>query len=456
MESLQKEVELLRLALNTTVEELRITKEELKNVKVENERLRQIIDELKHKKTSTNSSIAPSTDINKQTRSLRQKSGKKPGGQKGHQGTTLEFVSNPDEIEDQIPAFCRNCGLLLESTPELLESRQVKDVPIIKPVTTEYRKYSRICSCGHCNVGDFPVHAKARVNYGPNVEALCSYFSVRQYISYSRIQEMFADVFQLPISQGTIVNKIKSFSKSCVPLYETIKERVSNSKCVGIDETGARVATKLHWIWAWQTNLLTFLVVSTNRGIQTINDNFANSFINAILVHDCWRAHFNTLAKSHQICIAHLLRELQYFIELKNEWAYNFGQLLLKALDINKQRIANPSMDFSKQIKDLEDQKKILLSQSLEPKYKKLISLQNRLIKRNNYIFTFLYHTEVPPDNNGTERAIRNVKVKLKVSGQFRTYNGAKDYTIIRSVIDTTIKNGKNVFNALSLVPNFN
>lgn len=444
----------MRVELQNTRAELAFTKEELTKAKEENIFLKSVISELSHKKTSSNSSIPPSTEIEKKTKSLRQKSGKKTGGQKGHKGFTLEMRSNPDKQEDYISQYCQKCGQELKTSVLLHEKRQLIDIPSIQPHVTEYRVYKRICQCGYCNIADFPKDVRARISYGPNIKAMCAYFNVRQYMSFSRTKEMFADIFNIHMSEGTVANIMKSVAKKCEPVYEQIRQRISQSTCVGSDESGARVAGKTQWIWAWQTRLLTFLVISSNRGFNTIKENFQDGFLHAILVHDCWKPHFNTLTKGHQICIAHILRELAYFIEKRQKWAYEFLKLLLKALNLKKQMLCHPNVDYTTQIKELERQKNDLLNENIEIKNKKLKTLQKRLIRYNYYLFTFLHNPEVPPDNNATESAIRNIKIKLKVSGQFRTFAGAQYYAVIRSVIDTTIKNGKNVFNILSLVSN--
>ncbi len=180
--------------------------------------------------------------------------------------------------------------------------------------------------------------------------------------------------------------------------------------------------------------------MSANRGYQTIGKFFANGFTNGILVHDCWKPHFNAIAKGHQICIAHILRELEYFTEKRNSrWTYDFARLLHKALALKKKMVENPNHGYTKQVYQIQEQKTKLLKQTTDKKEKKLKALIKRLKKYEEYIFTFLTIEEVPLDNNASERAIRNLKVKLKVSGLFRSMNGATDYAIFRSVIDTAM-----------------
>lgn len=430
-------------------EELRLTKEELLLTKEENIQLKARIIELSHKKNSTNSSLPPSSDIKRTTKSLRQNTGKKTGGQTGHEGTTLEFHSEP-EVIDHIDQTCPACGTSYTDVPTLKERRQVLDIPPIVIQAFEHRVFERRCSCGVCSVSSFPEHVKSPISYGRNIETLCGYFSARQYVSVSRIREMFADVFNLSISEGTIVNKIKSLAQRCMPQYEEIQKEVQQSSCVGTDETGGKVNGKLRWLWTWQTRIATFIVVSSNRGFETIEKYFGEGFLNTILVHDCWKAHFKVGAKGRQICLAHILRELQYFIEKRNKWAYELTKLIWKALALKKIMLTNPEVNYETQIKQIEKTLHHILNKEIHSKDKKLHTLQKRLNKHNQYILTFLKVMEVPPDNNFSEQAIRNVKVKLKVSGQFRSEQGASYYAVLRSVIDTAIKRNANVLQVLT------
>ena len=435
--------------LRLTKEELRLTKEELRLTKEENEKLKLRILDLSHKKTSTNSSIPPSSDIQKTTKSLRQKSDKKSGGQPGRKGTTLEFHSAPKVI-DHIDDTCPACGADYVDDPIFKERRQVFDLPTIVIQVFEHRIFERRCRCGVCSISSFPVDVKSPISYGRKIETLCGYYSARQYMRRARIREMLADVFNVPISEGTIVNKIKSLAHRCMPQYDEIKNDVQQSTCVGTDETGGKVNGKLRWLWTWQTRLVTFIIVSSNRGYETIEKYFAEGFANSILVHDCWKAHFITRAKGRQICMAHVLRELQYFIERRNRWAYELTKLIWKSLALKNKMLINPDVNYDKQIKQIENTLQDLLQAELHSKDKKLRTLKKRLNKYHEYLLTFLKVMEVPPDNNFSEQAIRNVKVKLKVSGQFRSEQGADYYAILRSIIDTTIKRKANVLQVLA------
>lgn len=411
----------------------------------------------KNKKNSNNSHTPPSKDENrpKKNQSLRTKSDKKPGGQPGHEGKTLECSAFIDTVTHHVPDYCNCCGRDLKNVPEtLIETRQVIDIPIIKPICTEHCVYRRTCSCGYQMESDFPSHLKAKVQYGPNVESLIGYLHARQYFPFKRMKEFFTDVMGLPVSVGGIDYILKRLTGKALPYYEQIKERVCKAVFIGTDETSLKVDGHNNWMWAWQNEYLTYLVHSDNRGFKTITDNFSNGLPDTVLQHDRFACHFNCKAKHHQICMAHLLRDLQYLIELYPEcgWAAEMKTLVAEALDLKKQLSIPEDYDENKQRQMLLVKLHELLHFTLNEKHKKTRNLQKSLLKHQQYILYFLYHPKVPPDNNGSERAIRNIKVKQKVSGQFKSDKGADGFAVLRSIIDTTIKSGQNVLNALSLI----
>jgi transposase len=413
-----------------------------------------------HQKNSRNSSIPPSKDENRPVRtdSLREKTGKRPGDQPGHKGSTLQMTATPDEINEYIPEYCSCCGIALKGQPyRLTEKRQIADIPEIRIKIIEHRIYERECQCGHITVSEFNEGIRNRIIYGNNIEALTAYFSVRQYTPFQRLQELFRDVFSSKISEGGLHELIKRITVKAQPVYEQIKERLSNSRQVGSDETGAKINGDKKWFWTWQNEKLTFITISDNRGTTTIVDNFKEGFKNAVLGHDCWKSHFQTEAYSHQICTAHLLRELKYLTELyQNKWSSEFAQMLKFALDHKKSLKPTDYLYPQPNTKLIENWLKILLERPIDQSHKELLTFRNRMIKYKHFIFTFLHHHDVPPDNNGSERAIRNVKVKLKVSGQFKSDHGADSFAILRSIIDTARKNGQNALQALTEIANYN
>ena len=410
----------------------------------------------KTKKDSNNSSLPPSKDDNRplRTRSLREKCSRKAGGQPGHDGSTLKMTDNPDEIIEHRACFCPECGKDVSGEPfEFFEKRQVIDIPVIKQIVTEHRVYRCTCTCGKVVESDFPVDVNRPVKYGKGIESLVGYLSVRQYLPFKRLREMLNDIFAVQISEGGLHCLLKRLASKGVDAYEMIRQNVLNSPVIGTDETGVKVNGKRHWFWTWQNDRATYIAASDNRGTTTINENMSGISKEAVLVHDCWKAHFQTPVGSHQLCTAHLERETKYLEErYKVDWPVRFRSMLKKAHELKKQ-LTPPLYYYPNQLRtDLENELEYLLREPLDPKHKEMISFQKRIIKYRDHVFTFLYHPDVPADNNGSERAIRNVKVKQKISGQFKILSAAENFAILRSIIDTAIKNNQNVVGALSAI----
>jgi len=413
---------------------------------------------LKNGRKSDTSSTPSSQDYSRSNKNnLRETTGRKPGGQRGHKGKSLQMSLNPDEIIKYTPSFCDNCGEELDKSLLQIEKRRQEIViPPITPKYIEHQSYS--CVCGNCNnksIGDIPNRLTANIQYGSNVQALVTYLSVYQYLPANRLKIFMKDVLNLPISEGTVFNILESMSKKAQPVYQEIKSRIESSTVVGGDETGAHVNKDKMWFWVFQNKSLTFILASLSRGYQTIIDTFSEGFPLSVYVSDSLPAQLkiNTMAK--QLCLAHLMRELKNFEKsFDSQWAGELKQLFKKAIDYEKTMNINDYSESNVKIKKIERQISILLAKEIEGRHKKEAAFVKRLIKNRNSILTFLYIKEVPPDNNGSERAIRNVKVKMKISNQFKSFEFAQHYAIIRSVIDTTIKNSRNVFEALTNLAN--
>lgn len=426
---------------------------ELKKLKRENQSLKRENTKLQDKiyrKNSRNSSIPPTQDPNrpKTNQSLRIKSGKKPGGQEGHKGTTLDFSMSPTEVKDHYATICEKCGNKLSSALILSKKRQIIDIPPLLAEVIEHRTYSRACCCGHCTNGSFPKGVKAPVSYGPGIEAFIAYLSVRQYVPIKRIEELLRQMFGLKISASTICNKLAQSSDKLLLYYTWIHGQIERSKVVGSDETGCRVNGNKGWIWTWQTELFTYLRYSENRGEKTIKAAFPKGLPQAVMVHDCYSAQFNIQAKGHQICLAHLLRELNFFIETGDQWSIKFKHKLKQALLLLKKIKEYPRKNYGRQINKINREVDKLLERKNKAKGK-ILAFIKRIIKRREALFRFLEDPCIPPDNNASERAIRNVKVKTKVSGMFKTDLGADQFAVIRSVIDTFIKRKQPVMKSL-------
>lgn len=437
-------------------------------LEAENALLKQEVSDLKHQlhtllssmvaKDSHNSSNPPSQDSlsskAKRTQSLRKKSGRKSGGQKGHKGHTLDFSAFPDELIDLETSFCRSCGSDLSAVPsEFHSKRQVFDISAPQIICIEYRVFQKFCPvCGRMNLADYPNQVNAPVQYGERVHSLIPYFSNYQYVPYHRLSKLFSDVFGLSLSEGTLSNSLLKMGKASALLCEEIQSELSESKVVGSDETGVNVNGKNHWIWVWQDSQNTLLKASDNRGSKTIQDTWAQGLPKSILVTDRWAAQMKTSSRHKQICLAHLQRDIQYLIETeKQDFASECKEWLSDVWKAKKESLAK-GVAWNKtapRALDLEHKLNQLLVYHIDKeKYKQSHIFQKSMLKYRSYLLTTLYHLEVPPDNNASERAIRNVKVKQKVSGFFKS--GQEDFCHIRSAIDTAIKRGKDILDTLS------
>lgn len=413
------------------------------------------------KKDSDNSSLPPSVDMSRQSRSLREPSGLLPGGQTGHKGHTLKITDTPDIVVDLKSNFCQKCGQALSDDFQSLKvKRQVIDIPPVKTICTEYRQYACKCpNCKHEQKPSFPVGVNAPVQYGTNVMTMVAYFSVYQYVPYNRLKQLFSDIFGLSLSSGTIDNLLIKAGEKAQPIYDGIKAQILQSAVIGSDETSCKVKKEKHWIWVWQNILNTFLVVSKTRGFAAVEQEFKDGFPNAVIVSDRWAAQLKSVAKNHQLCTAHLLRECKFLKADEtdeqniNPFAQGIKSVIKQGLDLRKTWLTDnkPADKEHPTVKLIEKQFNELLTLTLDDKiFPQTITFQNSLLKHRAFMFPFLYNLEVPPDNNGSERAIRNVKVKQKISGHFKS--GQEVFCVLRSVIDTLIKREIDIFQMLKSI----
>ena len=407
-------------------------------------------------KNSGNSHKPPSTDISvpKRNQNLREKSGKQPGGQFGHKGHTLEMKGTPDKVIEHKPDLCGSCGCNIANLPAyFIDKRQVVDIPPIQPIWLEHQIFGRTCECGHSTICHFPAGVSAPVQYGSHVEAMVAYFHARHYLPVQRMKELFKHLLGLPVGESSIVNMINRFANKAQPVYEEIKSKVMRSGCVGSDETGCKVNGKKHWFWTWQNLLFTLIIYAKSRGSITIEQTFPEGLPATILVSDRLAAQLGSNAKDHQICTVHLLRDFNYIEQLhESSWAKDFKTLIKEAIALDKQIQPEQYALPNTQRDALETRLRQLLAQSIPQQHFQAITLQKQLNKIPENILLFLHHADVPAHNNGSEKAIRNLKVKQKISGQFKSEKGAQAFAVIRSVIDTAIKSGKQVVNELLLI----
>lgn len=404
-------------------------------------------------KDSHNSSVPPgkeglSSEIKRRTKSLRKKSDKPVGGQKGHQGHTREMVENPDEIIDHSSAYCRECGRDLSAMEAVGEYiTQEIDIALIQPTIREHRHYSKVCSCGCSNRSCEPGKRGGNaVTFGTNIQGLVVYYHVVQCVPYERLQSMLKTVFGIEMSQGTIRNIIQKAEKKAQPAIALIKEYISLSPVVGFDESGCYCNTRLDWSWIAQTVYCTLVFRAHGRSGQVLEDMFGDALKNMTAVTDRHSAYFALNFLSHQICLAHILREVAYLNETDQtqQWSRELQVLLQEAIH---QRNQHPDkvIDASPWLTRLDR----LLTQNVEHLKDEFRRLKNGLIKCRDYVFKFLENPAIPPDNNASERGIRKLKIKQKISGTFRSDQGADAFMTLHSITDTAWKNKQSPFDAI-------
>lgn len=403
-------------------------------------------------KNSGNSSMPPGKErmkdeVVRRTKTLRKPSGKKPGGQVGHKGHKLSCIDTPDEVIDDVPDYCTNCGESLADAERILDYvTQKVSIPELKPVVKEIRHYIMVCkNCGE-RIRTAPRHRSNDVVYDASVKSLVVYLSVVQFLPYGRIANFLHDVLGLSPSEGSLVNWINEAKRNAQPIVDKIKEYIMSSNVVGFDESGCYCNKRLDWAWIAQTVYYTLLFRANGRGSKELTDRFGDSLERMTAVTDRHSAYFALHFLNHQVCLAHLLRELQYLSELdtSQKWSEQVANLFREAIH---KRNTNPTDIISKA--SWLDKLDSLLKLNVSKFGEKFDTFKNGLIKCRDYIFNFLEDPVIPPDNNASERGIRKLKIKLKNSCTFRSDFGADAFLELHSVVETAKKHNQTPFNAI-------
>jgi transposase len=425
-------------------------------------------------KDSHNSSKPPSTDAFKKPApkpcNLRQKTGKRPGGQPGHRGNTLTLVDKPDHTQVHAPADCAGCGASLQDAPtQRKERRQVFELPPLKLAVTEHQTHS--CVCPHChtlNVGAFPQEVAQPAQYGPNMLGLCVYLSQYQLLPLARIQELLVDLWGQSPSQGTFTAAIAACSRRLAPVETALKAALLRTPVLHSDETGVQVTKQLHWIHVASTPLLTFYAHHAKRGREAFAAMGILPHFGGTSVHDCLASyHDPTYVCMHSLCNAHLLRELLGLFETTRQtWLQRLSALLraLKRAKEVAQAAGKSALDPVLLLRYQAVYRQIVgrgLGQNPSPTRTgrrgrpangACRSLLLRLQKREDGVLRFALDFAVPFDNNQAERDLRMIKVQQKVSGCFRSTEGADHFCRIRGYISTLRKQGSGILSALRSV----
>lgn len=407
---------------------------------------------------SHNSHKPPSTDgLQKKTRipNQRKKGGKSPGGQKGHQGNTLKMVESPDLVVDHLHSECQECGSGLTVNRRDYKSRQVFDLPEIRLRVTEHRSYRQVCQrCGRQHSGAFPASVTNPTQYGERLKALCVYLSAYQFLPYARLREMIGDLCGHQISEATICNFNKNLSaKLETEFLPIVKASLLKSVLLHTDETGMRGLGKTNWVHVLGNRELTYYLHHQTRGRAAINEMGVLPYYRGTLIHDRFRSYLGFDRITHGFCNAHLVRELIFHSEEENlDWAGKLLKLLLLAKarkDDGKLNDAYVKITFNKfkniirpHMRELRKREvRIPRKRKGNPKRTRAENLIVSLTKNLDKFLLFLSHPVAPFDNNLAERDLRMIKVKQKISGCFRSENGARAFCMIRSYLSTLRKN---------------
>ena len=460
-------------ALRELIEELvKIIEEQQQEIDELRYEVKRLQDQLKL--DSHNSSKPPSTDRNRVTSgkkavSLRNITGKKPGGQEGHPGTTLQAVSSPDRIVPHEVSVCSRCGKDLSSIPVAeIEKRQVFDIPPLNLEVTEHQAEVKVCpACHALNRGDFPAEVTQAVQYGERAKGFGVYLSQYQLIPYQRVTEMFEDLFGQSISQGTLLNAIQTSYRNLEFTEAWIKSNILDSHTVHFDETGLYYSGERFWLHTASTEEFTYYHPHPKRGWAAMEDGDILPNYKGVAVHDHWKPYNSYKGCSHAFCNAHHLRELTGAYEQEGaSWAEEMKGLLLEikgqveeAKDSGQQALEASLIDSYHQCyQDIlsEALKSYPAAEGIRDKPKggkkkqsKGRNLLDRLMQYEAETLRFVEDFRVPFDNNLAERDIRMVKVKQKISGCFRSEDGAKNFCRIRGFISTVKKQGKDVLEYL-------
>ena len=387
-------------------------------------------------KNSGNSNTPPSKEMMKdeivrRTNSLRKPSGRKPGGQPGHKGYVKEWFAEPDAIEEHMSQICAECGRdLSDIEPELDYTDQVVALPVIAPVITEHRHYMKRCTCGCCNKSYAPRRRGSQVRFGKHIKAIVTYLNIVQCLPYERLQTLMREMFSVEMSQGTVNNIVRESLEKAAPAIKLLEDMLKKSRVVGFDESGCYNNKRLDWAWIAQTAYVTLCFRATGRAAKVLEDRFGDSMKNMVAVTDRHGAYFAIDFLDHQVCLAHLLRELEYLSQLdkRQDWSEQVRKLLREAIH---ERNTRPGDVIAK--KPWLERLDRLLSENVLHLKEDFERLRKGLSKCRDYIFNFLEDPMTPSDNNSSERGIRKLKVKQKISGTFRSDTGADAFFAIHS-----------------------
>lgn len=418
---------------------------------------------------SRNSSKPPSSDgpHKPAPKSLREPSTRLTGGQVGHTGNTLSAVEHPDEIVTHTVQQCPcGCGSVL-GTDDIIryEARQVFDIPPHRLIVTEHRSAVYRCSrCGNEVHAPFPEWVTAPTQYGPRMLAFLVYLRTQHLIPLERIRQLCTDLYRQDISEATIPAAMMTAHTLLAPFEDSLRETLRAAPLLHADETGIRVKGKTQWLHSISTEKFTLYEVHPKRGTDAIEAIDILPHFRGRLIHDCFSSYF-TLSCRHGLCNAHILRELTFIAEeLHEPWADAMRTLLremYRYVHYEKEQGKTTSSSYARTKWSTRYHALLNEGYAAQPppsprrgtrgriKRTKAQNLLDRLTRYERSVLAFLYDYSVPFTNNQAEQDIRMMKVQQKISGTFRSFEGAHLFARVRSYLSTVRKHQLNVFDAV-------
>ena len=415
-------------------------------------------------KDSHNSSKPPSSDGYGRRRQTRPATGKKPGGQPGHAGRTLERQVTADQVVTYRPPVCAHCQTLLEGIPATrTQVRQVLDLPPVRLDATDHVVETICCpNCGQLSQGSFPEQVTAPVQYGPQVQALAVYLNEGQLLPSARTVEVLTDLLGAPLSEGTLETWVQQASAALIPFEQHATQALASGDVLHGDETGVRIGNKLHWMHVASTACLTLLGWHAKRGHAAVDAMQVWPQFAGIAVHDRWATYWR-YSCAHALCHAHLQRELTALAEQGEEWAAHMQDVLRSWYDeVAHARTLGQPIDPWRQQQWWRRYWAILNGgfaahpptpipkRRGRPKQSPAKNLLDAFLAHADAVLAFIGDPRVPLTNNQAERDLRLVKVQQKISGCFRSEVGATAFCRIRSYLGTARKQGVRILDALT------
>jgi transposase len=366
---------------------------------------------------------------------------------------------------------------LSQSKSDTIETRQVHDIPLIKIQVTEYQAEKKQCSCGHVTCGTFPPEVKAGVQYGARIKGLALYLHSEQKLPYARCCAILTDYFGSSFSEGSLFTTQEKAHEVLLPIEEKTKAALIGKKVLHHDETGMQINKKLHWLHVAGNDKLTAFQIHAKRGKKAMDEHGLLPKFNGILVHDHWKTYFLYTQMQHSLCNAHHLRELKSFEEEGQIWAGKMRMHLKEWCHIvneaqreNKNKL--PETVYQENLKKYqtilgEGEKELPIATKEpnkrgRPKQPRGRNLLHRLRDYQEEVLHFSRDFDVPFTNNQAERDIRMAKLKQKISGGFRSLNGAKMFARLSGYLSTLRKQKINIADAMTslargnpILPNF-